>query len=333
MNAVLVTGGAGYIGSHVAKALSLAGFKPVTVDNLERGYEIAVKWGPLEKVNLLNSNDLDDVFIRHSPIAVVHLAAYAYVGESMSRPFEYYRNNVFGSLNLFEAMARAKCDRIVFSSTCATYGVPKVMPISENTPQMPVNPYGQSKLMVERMLVDADVSYGLRHVCLRYFNAGGADPDGEIGEMHDPETHLIPLVLQAALRKNRPISIFGDDYDTPDGTCIRDYIHVSDLAAAHVLALRWLLDGKPSRNFNLGTGQGFSVAEVIKATEDVINLTVPFKIVERREGDPPVLVADASRAKKELGWSARRSDLRNQISDAWKWQRAWKRSVSKNSLD
>lgn len=319
MSEVLVTGGAGYVGSHVAKALSAAGFTPVTVDNLERGNEIAVKWGPLEKVDLLDADGLSGVFARYSPVAVLHFAAYAYVGESMTDPYKYYRNNVGGTLNLLEAMRRADCHRIVFSSTCATYGLPDAVPISEETPQNPVNPYGQSKLMAERILAGADVSHDLRHICLRYFNAAGADPDGEIGEMHDPETHLIPMVLLAAAGMLPEISIFGDDYDTPDGTCIRDYIHVSDLATAHVLALRWLLDGKPSRCFNLGNGNGASVLDVIRTAEKVTGRDIPYKMAGRRPGDPPILVADASRAAKELGWTPRRGDLDTMITDAWNW--------------
>lgn len=319
MNEILVTGGAGYVGSHVAKALSSAGFTPVTVDNLERGNKAAVKWGPLEKVDLLDVDGLHGLFARYSPVAVLHFAAYAYVGESMTDPYKYYRNNVGGTLNLLEAMSRADCNRIVFSSTCATYGLPDVVPISEDAPQNPVHPYGQSKLMVERILAGAEVSHGLRHVCLRYFNAAGADPEGEIGEMHDPETHLIPMVLQTAAGMLPEISIFGDDYDTPDGTCIRDYIHVSDLATAHVLALRWLLDEKPSRYFNLGTGHGSSVLDVITTAKKVTNRDIPYRVVDRRPGDPPILIADAGRATKELGWIPRRGDLETMISDAWKW--------------
>lgn len=319
MNEILVTGGAGYVGSHVAKALSAAGFTPVTVDNLERGHAEAVKWGPLEKVDLLDVDGLHDVFARYAPVAVLHFAAYAYVGESMTDPYRYYRNNVGGTLNLLEAMSRADCNHMVFSSTCATYGLPDAVPISEDTPQNPVNPYGQSKLMVEHILAGADTSYGLRHVALRYFNAAGADPDGEIGELHDPETHLIPLVLQTAAGTLSEISIFGDDYDTPDGTCIRDYIHVFDLATAHVLALRWLLDDNPSRYFNLGNGHGSSVLDVIKTAEKVTNRKVPYRVVGRRPGDPPILVADASRAMNDLGWAPRHGNLDTIISDAWNW--------------
>ncbi|MEX1153032.1 UDP-glucose 4-epimerase GalE [Parvibaculum sp.] len=319
MTVVFVTGGAGYIGSHTAKALHRAGFTPVVIDNLSRGHEWAVKWGPLEKIDLADGAALDAAFARHRPAAVLHFAAFAYVGESVSNPYLYYRNNVGGTLSLLEAMRRADCGKIVFSSTCATYGIPDKTPISEDAPQRPVNPYGASKLMVERILADAGAAHDLRSVCLRYFNAAGADPDGDIGEAHDPETHLVPLALQAAAGANTALSIFGDDYATPDGSCIRDYIHVSDLADAHVLALRWLLDGNPSRQFNLGNGRGYSVREVVEAVRRISGRAVPVEVGPRRAGDPPVLVADARRAADELGWKPQRVDLDAQIADAWNW--------------
>lgn len=318
MSTVIVTGGAGYIGSHVAKSLHRTGFVPVTVDNLSRGHEWAVKWGPIEKVDINDTVVLERIFNRYRPVAVVHLAALAYVGESVSDPYRYYRNNVVGTLSLLEAMQAAGCDRIVFSSTCATYGIPDIVPITEDAPQLPVNPYGASKFTVERILADADTAYGLRSVSLRYFNAAGADPDGDIGEVHDPETHLIPLALAAA-GTTFPLNVFGDDYDTQDGTCVRDYVHVSDLAQAHVLALRWLLDGNPSRNFNLGNGHGSSVLDVIDAVRRVTGLSVPCTFAPRRAGDPPRLVADARNAIEQLGWRPQRSSLDVQITDAWNW--------------
>ncbi|GAB4525285.1 MAG: UDP-glucose 4-epimerase GalE [Amphiplicatus sp.] len=321
MTVVLVTGGAGYIGSHAAKALAQAGYAPVVFDNLSRGHEWAVKWGPFIRGDLHDAAALDDVFERHRPQAVMHFAAFAYVGESMSDPYLYYRNNVGGTLSLLAAMRRAGCGKIVFSSTCATYGVPEKIPITEETPQNPVNPYGASKLMTERVLADADAAYGLKSVALRYFNAAGADPDGEIGEAHDPETHLIPLALEAAAGMREELRVFGDDYDTPDGSCVRDYIHVADLADAHVLALGWLLNGRPSRIFNLGNGRGFSVFEVLNAVERVTGRRPPYRIAARRAGDPPVLVADAGRAEAELGWRPARPALEAQIADAWRWLR------------
>lgn len=321
MTNILVTGGAGYIGSHTAKALAGAGFTPVVFDNLQRGHERAVKWGPLVKGDLHDAAALDGAFAGYEPAAVVHFAAFAYVGESVSDPYLYYRNNVAGTLSLLEAMKRASCASIVFSSTCATYGIPKKVPITEDTPQVPVNPYGASKLMVERMLADAGTAYGLRSVALRYFNAAGSDPDGEIGEEHDPETHLIPLALHAAAG-GRPLWVFGDDYDTPDGSCIRDYIHVCDLADAHVLAVRRLICGGASRIFNLGNGRGYSVFEVMRTAERVTGLPVPHVISPRRPGDPPQLIANASRAIEELGWKPRFGALDDQIAHAWRFMQS-----------
>lgn len=316
---VIVTGGAGYIGSHAAKALAAAGYSPVVVDNLSRGYEWAVKWGPLERLSLEDRDSIERIFRKWNPVAVIHFAAYAYVGESVGDPYLYYRNNVAGTLSLLEAMRATGCDKIVFSSTCATYGVPEEIPIVETTPQRPVNPYGASKLMVERILQDADTGYGLKSVALRYFNAAGADPEGEIGEAHDPETHLIPLALAAADGSGDALKVFGDDYDTPDGSCIRDYIHVADLASAHVLALRRLLDGGESSVYNLGTEHGRSVFKVIKTVNEATGRDVPFSVAPRRAGDPPALVASAEKARSELGWRPTRSDLGDQIADAWRW--------------
>jgi len=316
---VLVTGGAGYIGSHACKALADAGLTPVVYDNLSRGFEWAVKWGPFERGDLLDQARLEVVIRRHQPIAVMHFAAFAYVGESVAYPATYYRNNVVGSLALLEAMRAGGVDRIVFSSSCTTYGVRGAEPIGEDTPQAPVNPYGVTKLLVEQALRDYAVAYGLRAVAMRYFNAAGADPDGEIGEAHDPETHLIPLVLEAAATA-APLTVFGDDYPTPDGTCIRDYVHVTDLADAHVAALQSLDHASGFRAFNLGTGRGLSNLEIIAAARRVTGREIPIRIGPRRAGDPPVLTADASRAGRELGWTPRLSSLDDIIDTAWRWR-------------
>lgn len=316
---VLVTGGAGYIGSHTCKALARAGFTPVVYDNLAYGHEWAVKWGPFERGDILDRTRLDAVILKYRPVAVLHFAAFAYVGESVTDPAKYYRNNTVGSLSLLEAMQGHGVRDIVFSSTCATYGMPDALPIAETTAQRPINPYGASKLMVERMLADFSPAYGMGFTALRYFNAAGADPDGEIGEDHDPETHLIPLVLDAASGRRENISVFGTDYDTPDGTCIRDYIHVTDLAQAHVLALKALRAGAPSDVYNLGNERGFSVREVIAAAERATGLAVPVKEVARREGDPAALVADARKVREKLGWCPQHADLDDMVGTAWAW--------------
>ena len=318
---VVVTGGAGYIGSHVCKELARAGLQPIAIDNLERGHAWAVKWGPLVTLDLLDTAALTDALAAAKPAAVLHFAAYAYIHESVLEPRAYYRNNVGGTLSLLEAMARAGCDTLVFSSTCATYGIPPRLPVDEDQPQMPINPYGRSKLMVEQILEEEARARGLRYVALRYFNAAGADPDGEIGEVHIPEPHLIPSVLQAAAGLRPAVDILGGDYDTPDGTCIRDYIHVSDLADAHLRALRWLLDGNGSRCFNLGNGAGFSVRQVIDTARAVTGLDIPVTVKPRRPGDPPNLVGDAARAIRDLGWAPRRPGLEQQVEDAWRWLR------------
>jgi len=318
---VLVTGGAGYIGSHACKLLARSGYAPVVFDNLVYGHRDFVKWGELEEGDLCDSARVHEVIAKHRPEAVLHFAAYALVGESVTNPGKYYRNNVGGSLNLLDAMVAGGVKRIVFSSTCATYGVPSVVPIPEDHAQEPINPYGMSKLMVERMLADFEVAHGMRFAALRYFNAAGADPDGEIGEWHDPETHLIPLVLDAATGARADIAIFGTDYPTPDGSCIRDYIHVSDLAQAHLLALRHLESGKESLRLNLGTGRGYSVREVIATAEAVTGKKIPVRVAERRAGDPPSLVGDPTQAQKILGWKAELSDLETIVRHAWAWQR------------
>lgn len=316
---VLVTGGAGYIGAHACKALSQAGYLPVAYDNLIYGHESAVRWGPLERGDTADRVRLDEVFATHRPLAVMHFAAFTAVGESVADPGKYYRNNVAGTLGLLEAMVTHRIDKLVFSSTAATYGLPKQVPITEDEPNQPINPYGRSKLMVEQMLFDFAAAHGLQSAIMRYFNAAGASPDGEIGEAHDPETHLIPLALDAVAGKGPPLTVFGEDYPTPDGTCIRDYIHVGDLADAHVLALDRLAGSEAPRVFNLGVGSGVSVREILGAIERVTGQAVPHRVGPRRPGDPPVLVADASRARAELGWVPRLSAIDTIVATAWRW--------------
>jgi len=319
MKHVLVTGGAGYIGSHACKALANAGYVPVTFDNLVYGHVEAVRWGPLVRGDISDREALDAAFTLYRPIAVMHFAAYTYVGESVTDPGKYYRNNVSGSLNLLEAMRDHGIELCIFSSTCATYGMPVAMPITESHPQHPANPYGSSKLMIEQMLGDFAVAHQLRSISLRYFNAAGADPDGETGEAHDPETHLIPLVLDVALGRRPHITIFGNDYDTPDGTCIRDYIHVCDLASAHVLALQALEAGASTTAYNLGIGKGYSVQEIIQYARDITEADIPVVLGTRRAGDPASLVGDATRIRVDLHWQPQHSDLYNMISSAWRW--------------
>lgn len=318
---VLVTGGAGYIGSHACKALAQAGYTPVVYDNLSRGHREAVRWGPLVEGEIADRAAVTAALRAHGVSSVMHFAAFAYVGESGTDPALYYRNNVVGTLALLDAMRDAGVGQIVFSSTCATYGLPERMPIAETTPQHPVNAYGETKLAIERVLYWYGQAYGVRSVALRYFNAAGCDRDGEIGEAHDPETHLIPLVLRAALGSAGPVSIFGTDYATPDGTAIRDYIHVEDLASAHVLAIRYLADGGASTALNLATGQGYSVREIIAAVARATGRDVPQREAPRRPGDPPALVADPSLARSVLGWRAECSDLDTIIGTALAWER------------
>jgi UDP-glucose-4-epimerase GalE len=320
MPAILVTGGAGYVGSHACKALAAAGYTPVTYDNLGRGHRELVRWGPLEVGDLADRARLDEVFARHRPEAVMHFAAFAYVGESVQDPALYYRNNVGGTLELVEATRRAGVDSFVFSSTCSTYGVPERMPIDEDTPQRPINPYGATKLAIERMLADYAGAYGLRSASLRYFNAAGCDPDGETGELHEPETHVIPRVLMAATGQIEHVEVYGTDYPTPDGTCLRDYIHVADLAQGHVQALDYLKRGGATVAVNLGTGRGFSVREVIAAAEQVTGRRIPVREAPRRPGDPPVLVADPTRARARLGFAPRYTELAPIVATAWRWQ-------------
>lgn len=319
MRKILVTGGAGYIGSHACKALAAAGYEPVSFDNLVYGHEWAVKWGPLEVGDVSDRGRLDQVIEKYQPAAIMHFAAYAYVGESVQHPGKYYRNNVAGTLTLLEAMRDHGIRDIVFSSTCATYGVPAQVPISEVEPLKPISPYGMSKYVVERMLADFDVAHGLKSVSLRYFNAAGADEEGQVGEDHDPETHLIPLAIGAVLGTNDPLTIFGDDYPTPDGTCIRDYVHVADLAEAHVKAIEYLANGNESGVFNLGTGTGYSVKEIVDAVSQISGQQVPFSFGPRRSGDPAVLYSSTSLANEVLGWTAIHSSLDKIIGSAWNW--------------
>ena len=323
---VLVTGGAGYIGSHACKALAAAGYRPVTNDNLSIGNRWAVRWGPLERGDILDAARLHEAFKLHRPVGVLHFAALALVGESMQAPGLYYRTNVTGAVNLLDACRIHDAPAFVFSSTCAVYGTPERMPIAEDAAPRPINPYGASKLMVERILDDYDMAYGLRHVALRYFNAAGADPEGEIGEARDVETHLVPLALDAVLGRRPALQVFGDDYPTPDGTAVRDYIHVSDLAEAHVRALGLLLDGGPSRKLNLGTGHGYSVRQVLDAAAAVTGRPVPHGLAPRRPGDPPELVADPRAAFALLGQDlTARSGLARIVETAWAWHAAGSR--------
>jgi len=315
---ILIVGGAGYIGSQTAKRVAQAGLKPVVFDNLVYGHRWAVKWGPLIEGDLADGAQIRRVLEEHQITAVVHFAAYAYVGESVTHPRKYFRNNLVGTVNLLDAMLDAGVRDIVFSSTCATYGDPVRVPIDETHPQSPVNPYGETKLAVERVLHWYQRAYPLRFAALRYFNAAGADPEGELGEDHAPETHLIPLAIEAA-RGGTPLNIFGTDYPTPDGTAIRDYIHVQDLADAHVAALDKLRNGATSLFVNLGTGRGHSVREVIAAVEKVSGKKVPAKESGRRAGDPPALVADARRAAEVLGWKPRLADIETIVEHAWRW--------------
>jgi UDP-glucose 4-epimerase len=316
---VLVTGGAGYIGSHACKALRTAGYIPVTFDNLETGWRAAVKFGPFVQGDLMDPASIAAVFTDYKPVAVMHFAALSQVGESMNDPARYWRNNLVGSLNLIEAAVAAGCLNFVFSSTCATYGDQDNVVLDENSAQYPMNTYGASKRAIEDVLVAFQNAYGLRHVIFRYFNVAGADPEAEVGELHQPETHLIPLMLDAISGKRAALTVFGTDYDTPDGTCIRDYVHVCDLVDAHVLGLKWLQDGKKSRVFNLGTGSGFSVREVIDQSRLVTNRPVPYVDGDRRLGDCTKLVSGSVRAEVELGWKPTRSTLDMMITDAWRW--------------
>ena len=329
MTSILVTGGAGFVGSHACKALRRAGFNPVTYDNLARGNREAVKWGELEVGELADGARLRAILARHRPAAVMHFAALAYIGESNEQPAVYYRNNVGGTAELLDAVREHGVHHVILSSSCAIYGTPQTIPIPEETPNAPISPYGASKMICERMLRECAAAFSLSFAALRYFNAAGADPDGEIGECHVPETHAIPLVLDAAAGASKRFTIFGDDYPTADGTCVRDYVHVTDLADAHVKALRALLDGADSMALNIGTGRGWSVRQLVDTAREITQREIPVAIGPRRPGDPPVLVADATRARDRLGWRPSRSDIATQVAHAWAWRqgvgRTWQR--------
>lgn len=322
MTRILVTGGAGYVGSHACKALSAAGFEPVVFDNLCAGHDRAVKWGPLEVGDLLDRDRIAEVAAKYRPAGVIHFASFAYVGESVTDPAKYWRNNVSGAVNLLDALPAAGAPPIVFSSSCTVYGMTDAEFISEDQPVGPINPYGNTKRAIEIMLSDYETALGMPQTVLRYFNAAGCDADGEIGEDHDPETHLIPLALAAAAGDRADLKIFGNDYPTPDGTCIRDYIHVTDLADAHVRAVRRMLDGAGSDLFNLGAGDGYSVREVVDAVGNIVGTPVPAIDDARRPGDPARLVADISHARDGLGWRPEHSSLDNIVSTAWNWYRS-----------
>jgi len=315
---ILVTGGAGYIGSHTTLQLLDAGYDVVVVDNLSRGHREVVDPARLREIDVLDTEGLVRVMQEKPCDAVIHFAAYIAVGESMQVPEVYFKNNTAGSLSLLTAMLRVGVGKIVFSSTAAVYGMPEHVPIPESEPRAPVNAYGETKVMVERLLEWFDQIHGMRSVCLRYFNASGADPNGRAGEDHEPETHLIPLMFRA-IQTAKPITLFGDDYATPDGTCIRDYIHVTDLAQAHIAAVEALCAGGESKKYNVGTGHGYSVKEVLSAVEKVTGRKVPFAMGPRREGDPPTLVADSTRLQQELGWKPQYSDLHRIVETAWAW--------------
>ncbi len=318
---ILVTGGAGYIGSHVLKHLLKRGEEVVIVDNLERGHKWAVTGGILEVGDLRDVNFLEGVFDKYPINAVMHFAAFCYVGESTERPEIYYQNNIGGSLNLLSAMVSHNVQHMIFSSSCALYGVPHYVPIDENHPQAPISPYGRTKHIFEEILVDYQKRYGIKVVSFRYFNASGADPDGEIGELHNPETHIIPIVLDVALGRREKVYIFGTDYHTTDGTCIRDYIHVDDIAKAHIIGLDYLLAGGKSMPFNLGNGKGYSVKEVIKGVERVTGKKINWEPTDRRAGDPAILIANDSLARKVLGWEPMYKDLDEIIETAWNWHK------------
>ncbi len=314
---ILVTGGAGYIGSHTCKELARQGHAVVVYDNLSTGWKEFVKWGPFVHGDIRDTQRLRQALRRHSIDGVIHFAAKAAVGESVVNPGKYFSNNVAGTLSILEGMRDEGVRHIVVSGTCAVYGEPEQVPITEDTPTRPINPYGASKLFMERMLADFETAHGLHWTSLRYFNAAGCDPEGEVGERHEPETHLIPNILRAAMGDIPALTLFGDDYPTPDGTCIRDYVHVADLARAHVLAMQRMRDGGSSLPINLGTGTGFSVKEILTAAEKIFGRTVPCTIAERRPGDPPRLVADTRRAKNVLGWEAHLSSLDSILGTVW----------------
>lgn len=325
MQTIFVAGGAGYIGAHTCKALRQAGYLPVTIDNLATGYRQAVKWGPLHEGDIRDKAMVSALIEQYRPVGAIHFAAYSLVGESATNPLKYFDNNVGAGIAFAEALIEGGVEALVFSSTAATYGVPSVSPIPEDHPTIPINAYGASKLAFESALKWFGQAYPFRWNALRYFNAAGADPDGETGESHEPETHLIPNMIKAALGTGPALTVFGEDYPTPDGTPIRDYIHVVDLADAHVLAIRALIDGGESGIMNVGTGAGVSVKEMISAANRVLNAPVPYSVGPRRPGDPPSLVADSTELKRRLGWRPTHSDIETILRDAALWQRtrAW----------
>ncbi len=317
---ILIVGGAGYIGSHMVKMLSQQGHQVTTLDNLSTGYKDSILYGEFVEGDIADSKLLDKLFSQNHFDGVMHFASFIEVGESVKEPAKYYQNNFVNTLNLLNAMVRNNVNHFIFSSTAAIFGEPDYVPINEEHPKNPINPYGQSKLMVEHTLKDYDNAYGLKSVCLRYFNAAGADPDGELGERHNPETHLIPLILQAASGRREAISVFGEDYDTPDGSCLRDYIHIVDLCTAHLLALNNLISGSGSKQYNLGNGDGFSVLKVIELTKTITGIDFNVIHADRREGDPAILVADSTLAKSELAWTPQFNELSTIIEHAWQWE-------------
>lgn len=318
---ILVVGGAGYIGSYMCKYLSKSGFRPIVLDDLSTGHREAVRWGPFYEAAISDDALLNRIFSENTISAVMHFAACCYVGESVNAPAKYYLNNVASTIHLLDAMLKNKVNNFIFSSSCATYGEPNELPITETHPQCPINPYGWTKLMVEKILDDYRDAYGFKYVTLRYFNAAGADPDGEIGEDHSPETHIIPLTLQTALGQRDAIHILGDDYPTRDGSCVRDYIHIADLASAHLLSLERLLNDSKGGKYNLGNGDGFTVKEVIAAAREITARDIPSKVHKRRPGDPAILIGSSEKARKELGWRPQYGDIQTIIETAWNWHR------------
>jgi UDP-arabinose 4-epimerase len=318
---ILVTGGAGYIGSHTCKKLHEMGYEPIVIDNLSTGHSWAVKWGPLVVGDIADENLIKSIIQQYSVDAVIHFAANAYVGESVNNPRKYYQNNVLGTINLLNAILDANVKHFVFSSSCATYGIPKIIPITEDQPCHPINPYGDSKLFVEKVLKWYGMGYNLNWIALRYFNAAGADPDIEIGEEHSPETHLIPLAINTALGKRSVLEVYGTEYPTKDGTAVRDYIHVSDLACAHIKSIDYLLNGGESKIMNLGNGIGYSVYDIIRSVEKFASISIPVKVKNNRQGDPPVLVAVADKAKKILNWELEYKSIDSIIETAWNWHK------------
>ena len=318
---ILVVGGAGYIGSYMVKMLARKGYQPIVLDNLSRGHRELVVAGELVEGDLFDEKLLEEIFTKNRIEAVFHFAALAYVGESIQQPSLYYKNNVCATWKLLDKMVQHGVNLFIFSSTCATYGEPQWLPLTEDHPQNPISPYGRTKLVIEWMLEDFRAAYGLKYINLRYFNAAGADPEGEVGEWHEPETHLIPNILLSLLQESKSLEIYGNDYPTPDGTCIRDYIHIHDLCSAHMLALDYLLDGGEPASFNLGNGEGYSILDIIRTTEKVTGMSVKYEYRDRRPGDPARLIGSSEKARKVLGWSPKYGDIETIIETAWNWHR------------